>query len=106
MQHKEVDTLLHMVSYSQRAHETCANCDKAQLGTEQHTSVLLFEMVIFVIFVVCHYPVHMTLGHKLGRCAENQNGNLRWHLPLGVRPPPLNGKISRHFFTPLFFFCN
>ena len=21
-------------------------------------------------------------------------------------PPPLNGKISRHFFTPLFFFCN
>ena len=20
--------------------------------------------------------------------------------------PPLNGKISRHFFTPLFFFCN
>ena len=24
----------------------------------------------------------------LGRGAENQNGNLRWHLPLGVRPPP------------------
>ena len=24
----------------------------------------------------------------LGRCAKNQNGNLRWHLPLGVRPPP------------------
>ena len=23
-----------------------------------------------------------------------------------TRPPPLNGKISRHFFTPLFFFCN
>ena len=22
------------------------------------------------------------------------------------RPSPLNGKISRHFFTPLFFFCN
>ena len=44
---------------------------------------------------------------RYGRCAKNQNGNLRWHLPLGVRPPPpLNGKISRHFFTPLFFFCN
>ena len=45
---------------------------------------------------------------ELGRYPENQNGNLRWHLPLGVRPPPppLNGKISRHFFTPLFFFCN
>ena len=24
----------------------------------------------------------------------------------GPPPPPLNGKISRHFFTPLFFFCN
>ena len=44
---------------------------------------------------------------KLGKESKNQNGNLRWHLPLGVRPPPpLNGKISRHFFTPLFFFCN
>ena len=43
----------------------------------------------------------------LGKGSNNQNGNLRWHLPLGVRPPPpLNGKISRHFFTPLFFFCN
>ena len=24
----------------------------------------------------------------LGKCSNNQNGNLRWHLPLGVRPPP------------------
>ena len=24
----------------------------------------------------------------LGKGAENQNGNLRWHLPLGARPPP------------------
>ena len=24
----------------------------------------------------------------LGRCSKTQNGNLRWHLPLGVRPPP------------------
>ena len=48
-----------------------------------------------------------SLTSDLGRCANNQNGNLRWHLPLGVRPtPPLNGKISRHFSTPLFFFCN
>ena len=44
---------------------------------------------------------------KLGRCAENQNGNLRWHLPLGVgpAPPPLMAQISRHFFTPLFSFA-
>ena len=28
-------------------------------------------------------------------------------MPLGVRPPPppLMAQISRHFFTPLFFFC-
>ena len=51
--------------------ETCANCDKAQLGPEQRTSVLLFEMVIVVIivivviFVVFHYPLHMAFSHKL-----------------------------------------
>ena len=25
---------------------------------------------------------------SLGKESNNQNGNLRWHLPLGVRPPP------------------
>ena len=38
---------------------------------------------------------------------SNQNGNLRWHLPLGLRPPPpppLNGKISRHFLPQFFSF--
>ena len=40
----------------------------------------------------------------LGRGADNQNGNLRWHLPLGP-PPPLMAQISRHFFTPLFSFA-
>ena len=39
---------------------------------------------------------------SLGRCANNQNGNLRWHLPLGVQPP-LNGKIFQTFFYPTFF---
>ena len=43
---------------------------------------------------------------KLGRCANNQNGNLRWHLPLGVDPPPLNGTNFQTFFYPTFFFCN
>ena len=46
-----------------------------------------------------------TIESFLGRCANNQNGNLRWHLPLGVRPPPLMAQISRHFFTPLFSFA-
>ena len=44
---------------------------------------------------------------QLGRYPENQNGNLRWHLPLGVRPPtPLNGTNFQTFFYPTFFFCN
>ena len=48
---------------------------------------------------------HLFLG-ALGTGADNQNGNLRWHLPLGVQPhPPLMAQISRHFFTPLFSFA-
>ena len=30
---------------------------------------------------------------QLGKESNNQNGNLRWHLPLGVRPPH-NGRKS------------
>ena len=39
----------------------------------------------------------------LGRCANNQNGTLRWYLPLGVRPPPLTGTNFQTFFYPTFF---
>ena len=39
---------------------------------------------------------------ELGKGAENQNGNLRWHLPLGVRPPPLMAKFP-DIFLPHFF---
>ena len=54
------------------------------------------------VFLWCILPLMCDLP-SLGRCAKNQNGNLRWHLPLGVRsPPPLMPQISRHFFTPLF----
>ena len=42
----------------------------------------------------------------LGRYSKNQNGNLRWHLPLGVRPPcplpPLMAKFP-DIFSPHFF---
>ena len=47
-------------------------------------------------------------GWKLGTESKNQNGNLRWHLPLGVDPPPhhsLNGTNFHPFFTPLFSFA-
>ena len=40
---------------------------------------------------------------RLGRCAENQNGNLRWHLPLGVRPPPPLMAKFPDIFLPHFF---
>ena len=33
---------------------------------------------------------------SLGTGADNQNGNLRWLLPLGVRPPPFNGTNLSH----------
>ena len=39
---------------------------------------------------------------NLGKGANNQNGNLRWHLPLGVRPPPLMAKFP-DIFSPHFF---
>ena len=35
----------------------------------------------------------------LGKGANNENGNLRWYLPLGVNPPsPLNGTNFQTFF--------
>ena len=36
------------------------------------------------------FPYHVVTFpcSSLGRGANNQNGNLRWHLPLAVRPPP------------------
>ena len=42
---------------------------------------------------------------RLSSGSNNQNGNLRWFLPLGVAPPPLMAQISRHFVTPLFSFA-
>ena len=39
----------------------------------------------------------------LGTVSNNQNGNLRWFLPLGVDPPPLNGTNFQTFFYPTFF---
>ena len=39
----------------------------------------------------------------LGKVSNNQNGNLRWHLPLGVWPPPPYGQNFQTFFYPTFF---
>ena len=42
---------------------------------------------------------------NLGKGAKNQNGNLRWHLPLGVRPPPPPPLMAKFpdIFLPHFF---
>ena len=35
-----------------------------------------------------------------------KNGNLKWHLPLGVgAPPPLNGTNFQTFYYPIFSFA-
>ena len=45
----------------------------------------------------------MIAKSPLGTGANNQNGNLRWYLPLGVDPPPPNGTNFQKFFYPTFF---
>ena len=47
--------------------------------------------------------VGRTARNKLGKGAENQNGNLRWHLPLGVPPPPPLMAKFPDIFLPHFF---
>ena len=42
-------------------------------------------------------------GCSLGKGSNNQNGNLRWHLPLGVRPPPPLMAKFPDIFYPTFF---
>ena len=50
------------------------------------------------------FPASLNL--ILRRCANNQNRNLRWYLPLGVDPPPpspLYGTNFQTFFYTTFF---
>ena len=62
-------------------------------------------------FVIEHYSLYSFDQHGqrrvLGMGSNNQNGNLRWYLPLGVRPPPppLMAQISRHFLPHFFSFA-
>ena len=55
-------------------------------------------------FFLLHYYCLLFL-----RGSNNQNGNLKWILPIGVGPPPplptLNSKNFQIFFTPLFSFA-
>ena len=56
------------------------------------------------IGIIIIIPKH-SYNH-LGKGAENQNGNLRWHLPLGVRPPPpLLAKFPDIFLPHIFSFA-
>ena len=54
------------------------------------------------VFFVIYIPNEFIGFLAKGTVADNQSGNLRWYLPLGVRPPPLMAQISRHFL-PHFF---
>ena len=45
----------------------------------------------------------VSMSKNLGTGAYNQNGNLKWHLPLGIDPPPLKGTNFQTFFYPTFF---
>ena len=61
-------------------------------------------------------PPYSTQLHYTFQLAGRRNirevcGKSKWKFKMAFAirrptPPPLNGKISRHFFTPLFFFCN
>ena len=59
----------------------CIQSTPPSLWTGQYSVVFVLEMP------QCHstWLYYISL---LGKGAKNQNGNLRWHLPLGIRPPP------------------
>ena len=91
--------------------ESCDNPEAAQHPTQrtegekrkEKNQKIISNPVCNTDPSVQNFPILLLLG----KGSNNQNGNLRWHLPLGVQPPPpLMAQISRHFFTPLFFFCN
>ena len=47
----------------------------------------------------------VSMSKNLGTGAYNQNGNLKWHLPLGVGPPPIMARISIYFLPHCFSFA-
>ena len=56
---------------------------------ERYFTFLKSQSHTFTIMIALkqqQYVVAQSLS--LGRCANNQNGNLTWYLPLGVNPPP------------------
>ena len=63
----------------------------------QHTLIILDDIIV---------------RHWVEKWAHLRDGvkksKWKFKMAFAIRgpTPPLNGKISRHFFTPLFFFCN
>ena len=70
-----------------------------------------WNIVMVIISIQCKQAQRWSIPHicsfwytaTLGRGSNNQNGNLRWFLPLGVDPPPLIGTNFQTFFYPTFF---
>ena len=66
---------------------------------------LFFRVGLLLDFFLCFVGGPGACFFYLGTVSNNQNGNLRWFLPLGVDPPPLMAKISRHFLPHFFSFA-
>ena len=69
-------------------------------------------LYLFVDIKICNGKKNFPKKHTkklyviLGKGSNNQNGNLKWRLPLGVGPPtPLDGTNFQTFFTLLFSFA-
>ena len=88
------------------------SCNKMKVSIED-TSKKSPNSFLTIILQMWDYQCLTILRHIftdliLGRGANNQNGNLRWFLPLGVAPPsppPPNGHNFQAFFTPFLSFA-
>ena len=77
---------------------------KTATNTNKYEEITCFQKVLkrgmsqYMFFSACFSGCG-----TLGAGSNNQNGNLRWFLPSGVGPPPLNGTNFQTFFYPTFF---
>ena len=62
--------------------------DQVYIGIDRPRSLLDF-MGLGFYWLLDKPAINQLLARvfDLGKESKNQNGNLRWHLPLGVRPP-------------------
>ena len=78
--------------------------DQVYIGIDRPRSLLDF-MGLGFYWLLDKPAINQLLARvfDLGKESKNQNGNLRWHLPLGVRPPPPLMAKFPDIFLPHFF---